>query len=114
MSGSPWFRFFSRTTKATRRRTEGFARTTSLFLEVLEDRTVLAPLQAVSPLNATLPPSDSAGGVSQVKLSANGQYIVYTSNAPNLALFQVTQSVGTNVFLYDTVAGTTTVVSHNV
>src|SRR5712664_2902746 len=54
-----------------------------LTIEQLEDRTVLSSLvQAVSPLDALLPPSGSTGGASQPKLSADGRYIAFTSAAP--------------------------------
>ena len=86
-----------------------------LFIEPLEDRTLLdgGLLQPISPLNAPLSPSDSAGGVSQIKNSADGRYVVYTSSAPNLVANQINQSVATNIFLYESVLQTTTLVSHH-
>jgi hypothetical protein len=81
-------------------------------VERLEDRTLPSTLAPVVTVNPALPPSDSAGGVSQALNSADGRYTVFTSTAPNLVAGQVHTAVVQNVFLYDRQAGTTTLVSH--
>jgi hypothetical protein len=82
-------------------------------LEMLEDRTVLSGLlDLVSPANPFLAPSDSAGGLAQAMISADGRFVAYTSNAPNLVSSQVNTAVASNIFLYDQQTGTTTLVSH--
>src|SRR5438045_2600875 len=84
-----------------------------LALEVLEDRTVPAPLlNLVSPTNPQLPTSDSAGGVFAPLNSADGRFTVYQSNAANLVSGQVNTAVASNIFLHDQQTGTTTLVSH--
>jgi hypothetical protein len=121
MSDRPWLRSLARTAQAalrgprTRRRQPLTRRTPSL--EILEDRTLPASptnldLLSVSGASAILSNSGAAGGVSQPKSSYDGRFVVYTSTAPNLVPNQVNQSPGNNVFLYDRLADTTTLVSH--
>jgi len=57
--------------------------------------------------------SDSAsGGSSAPKLSADGRYLVFLSDAPNLVPGQIDRNGGNDVFLYDRVTGKTVLVSH--
>jgi len=57
--------------------------------------------------------SDSASGGSSVpKLSADGRYMVFLSDAPNLVPGQIDRNGGNDVFLYDRVTGKTVLVSH--
>ena len=81
-------------------------------LELLEDRTVLSPLQLISPVNALLPASDGAGNVSNSMVSADGEFIVYQSTAPNLVANQSNTAVTINIYLYDQNTQTTVLVSH--
>jgi len=81
-------------------------------LELLEDRTVLSPLQLISPVNALLPASAGAGNAATPEISANGQYIVYSSTAPNLVTGQSNTAVVSNIYLYDQSTQTTVLVSH--
>lgn len=56
--------------------------------------------------------SDSAAGTSRpASISADGRYAVFLSNAPNLVPGQVDSNAADDVFLYDRVAGTVTLVS---
>jgi Tol biopolymer transport system component len=56
--------------------------------------------------------ADTASGSSSVSsLSADGRFLVFLSNAPNLAPGQVDLNLADDVFLYDRVAGTVTLVS---
>ncbi len=66
----------------------------------------------VATFNPTLPPSASAGGVSQALNSADGRFTVFTSTAPNLVAGQVHTAVVQNVFLYDRQTDSVTLVSH--
>lgn len=83
-----------------------------LCFDRLEDRVVPSTLQPITGPNLQLPPSDTAGEVSQFKASADGRYIVYTSEAPNLVTNQITTTPASNVFLFDAQQRTTTLVSH--
>jgi Tol biopolymer transport system component len=51
-------------------------------------------------------------GVGQVALSADGRYAAFTSDAPDLAPGQQDANGGSDVFLYDRVAGSLALVSH--
>jgi hypothetical protein len=87
--------------------------TRPLTVEPLEDRTLPASLLSlVSPPNVQLPASDSAGGLTGFKISADGRFIAYSSTAPNLVAGQVDTAVAENTFLYDQQTSTTTLVSH--
>lgn len=56
--------------------------------------------------------SDTAGGWSGASsLSADGRFLVFLSNAPNLVTGQVDTNLRSDVFLHDRVTGTTTLVS---
>jgi Tol biopolymer transport system component len=58
---------------------------------------------------------DTAGAghpLGRSPLSADGRYFVYSSDASNLVPGQVDSNAGTDVFLYDRLQGTTTLVSH--
>jgi Tol biopolymer transport system component len=87
-------------------------------LEALEERTLLestplaSTLQAISVPPPDRPPSDTAAGASTApSVSADGRFVAYTSTAPNLAAGQAPVS-GRDVFLFDALAGTSTLVSH--
>lgn len=55
----------------------------------------------------------SLGGTSAPSISSDGRYVVFTSNAPNLIPGLVdTNSINSDVYLHDRVAGTLTLVSH--
>jgi Tol biopolymer transport system component len=57
--------------------------------------------------------SDTAAGNSRAAaLSADGRYLVFLSDAPNLVAGQVDDNLSDDVFLYDRATGTTTLVSH--
>jgi Tol biopolymer transport system component len=57
--------------------------------------------------------SDTAAGTSRpVSFSADGRYLVFLSDAPNLVPGQVDYNLSDDVFLYDRATGTTTLVSH--
>ena len=57
--------------------------------------------------------SDTAAGTSRpVSFSADGRYLVFLSDAPNLVPGQVDDNLSDDVFLYDRATGTTTLVSH--
>jgi len=82
-----------------------------LSLEHLEARNLLSA--SFISLAATL--SDTAAGNTEgpASTSANGRYIVYTNTAANLSPGQVINAKTVmNVFLFDRVTGTTTLVSH--
>src|SRR5262249_60708824 len=79
-------------------------------LEALEDRTLPA-VQAVSLAHPTLL-SDTAGVVYSASVSDDGRYVAYVSEATNLAAGLADTNNTTDVFLYDRVVGTTTLVSH--
>src|SRR5579871_5749506 len=81
-------------------------------LEHLEDRLVLSTLELVTGNNPAVAASDAAGDVFQAGSSADGRYVVYTSAASNLVPGQITTAAGSNVFLYDRQAQTTTLISH--
>jgi Tol biopolymer transport system component len=58
---------------------------------------------------------DTAGAghpLGRSPLSADGRYFVYSSDASNLVPGQIDSNAGTDVFLYDRLQGTTTLVSH--
>jgi Tol biopolymer transport system component len=58
--------------------------------------------------------SDTGTGASETQsISADGRYVVFLSEAPNLVPGQVDSNFNTDVFLYDRVAGTTELVSRN-
>jgi hypothetical protein len=83
-----------------------------LALEPLEDRTVPSTLQLLTGLNPTVAPSDAAGQVFQARNSLDGRFVVYTSAATNLIAGQKNTTSASNVFLFDTRTGTTTLISH--
>jgi Tol biopolymer transport system component len=57
--------------------------------------------------------SSTAAGTSRpVSFSADGRYLVFLSDAPNLVPGQVDDNLSDDVFLYDRATGTTTLVSH--
>ena len=60
------------------------------------------------------PSLDANGGegVSQMALSADGRFLAFTSDAPDLVPGQQDGNGGTDVFLYDRVAGSLSLVSH--
>jgi hypothetical protein len=86
-----------------------------LAVEQLEDRSLLA-VSAVSLANAAPPPglvADTAGGTSSnAVVSLDGRWVAYQSTAPNLVMGQVKNNSGTDVFLFDRLGLTTTLVSH--
>ncbi len=56
---------------------------------------------------------DTAGGLSWFpQMSADGRFVAFISDARNLVPGQVTLNTQNNVFLYDRLTGTTTLVSH--
>jgi hypothetical protein len=86
-----------------------------LFVEWLEDRTLLdATLQAIT-LASVAPPSTSAaaGSSAYVTVSADGRYVAYESTAPNLVAGQSGGAITRNVFLLDRQTGTAALVSHD-
>src|ERR1700719_2413810 len=64
-----------------------------LSLEQLETRALPSTVQPVTGASLQLPQSDSAGGTSQVMTSADGNFTVYASTAPNLVAGQVNTAV---------------------
>lgn len=55
----------------------------------------------------------TASGFSySAEISGDGRYVAFASNAGNLVAGQVDPAVGLDVFLFDRIAGTTSVVSH--
>jgi hypothetical protein len=75
----------------------------------LYDRT-LGTLRLVSHTTAS-PLTPAVSGL--VELSADGRYAVFDSQAPDVIPGQANLSSGNNVFVYDRVANTTSLVSHN-
>ncbi|HTQ80442.1 MAG TPA: hypothetical protein VMM92_10635, partial [Thermoanaerobaculia bacterium] len=82
---------------------------------------LIGPLHAAPPVVLLTPaapgvPTDTGGSASSVvpgSISADGRYMVFTSSAPNLFPGLGTlQPAGSNVFLYDRMTGTLTLVSH--
>jgi Tol biopolymer transport system component len=58
-------------------------------------------------------PSGTAGGDSQaVGISADGRYVLLSSNADNLVPGMTAAHAGNNLFLHDRIAGTTVLVNH--
>lgn len=77
---------------------------------------VPAPLELVSKIPPRISP-ETAGGDSYTSridhsLSADGRFLVFSSSAANLVPGQVDLNSDRDVFLYDRIAGTTTLVSH--
>lgn len=59
--------------------------------------------------------SGTASGLSHaMALSADGRWVAFTSNAPNLLPGVVDENGDNDVFLHDRVTGETVLVSHNV
>jgi Tol biopolymer transport system component len=57
--------------------------------------------------------ADTASGASSARqLSVDGRYLLFLSNAPNLVPGQIDTNGGRDVFLFDRVAGTITLVTH--
>jgi hypothetical protein len=82
----------------------------SLSLEPLEDRCLLA-VDAVSLAHPSLI-SDTAGGTSQnAVVSADGRFVAYESAAANLVANQIDGNLGTDIFLFDRITGSTILVS---
>jgi Tol biopolymer transport system component len=81
-------------------------------VEQLEDRTLLSILGPLAGFTPTPIRSDGAGGASQALTSYDGRFVVYSSTATNAVAGQVNEAVGSNVFLYDRLHKTTTLVSH--
>jgi hypothetical protein len=84
---------------------------TKLAIEELEKR----DLPSIAALSLATPgfPVDTAGGNSlPASSSADGRYLAFLSTAANLVPGQVDSNGGNDVFLYDRVAGTMTLVSH--
>jgi sugar lactone lactonase YvrE/Tol biopolymer transport system component len=97
------------TPAATRRRARPLA------LEALEDRTLLdATLQAIT-LASVAPPSvaAAAGSSADASVSADGRYVAYESTATNLVADQASGAITSNVFLFDRLNQTTTLVSQD-
>jgi uncharacterized repeat protein (TIGR01451 family) len=55
-----------------------------------------------------------SSGVVRQTVSADGRYVVFSSVSSNLIPGQVENNIGADIFLHDRVAGTITLVSHNV
>ncbi|HJT76638.1 MAG TPA: hypothetical protein VJ739_05505, partial [Gemmataceae bacterium] len=91
-----------------------------LWVEQLEDRCVPSTLQAISVPGPGQPPSDSAAGPSFLPaVSADGRYVAFESDAPNLVAGQTAGSTepgfpsdAPNVFLLDRTTGSIALVSH--
>jgi hypothetical protein len=84
-----------------------------LAVEELQDRTLLSvnvlSLASGTPLATGNGPSELTP---QSSVSNNGRYTVYESTATNLVANQSQQSNSVNVFLYDSQAGSTVLISH--
>lgn len=62
---------------------------------------------------ASTSPTETGAGLSFGKaISADGRYVAFSSNAPNLVSGQVDPVLSLDVFLFDRLAGTTALVSH--
>jgi hypothetical protein len=72
--------------------------------------------QTASPVHALVSRAaftvEFAGQSYAMSTSADGQFTVFTSTASNLVPNQVTANGGENIFLYDKVSGTTSLVNH--
>ncbi len=80
-------------------------------LEALEDRS-LPSVQAVSVASALVPPADSGAAPSDSpSVSADGRYVAFESDAPNLVSGDTNNT--RDVFVRDVLTGTTTLVSIN-
>jgi hypothetical protein len=85
----------------------------ALWVERLEDRCLLATLQAISLPDPNQPPSATADGASNSpSISADGRYIAFQSNAPNLVAGEISTDFTDNVFLLDHSNGIVSLVSH--
>src|SRR5262249_32846249 len=84
-----------------------------LGLEALEDRTLFAVQVPSLAAGTPLAPSNGRTERSAVSsMSSNGRFTVYESSGTNLITGQNTPAATINVFLRDSVAGTTTLISH--
>jgi hypothetical protein len=101
-----------RRSRPERRRPRQARQACRLAVEELESRTLLTTLAPLSTSSPTVLQSDSAGGVSDAMVSADGNSIVFTSTAPNLVPGQVDTAVASNVFLKNLQTGTITLISH--
>jgi len=72
----------------------------------------LAHAATVELVSSTETAADSFGTSAQPALSADGRYVAFLSDAPNLAPGQEDDNGVLDVFLHDRVLGTTTLVSH--
>jgi Tol biopolymer transport system component len=72
----------------------------------------LAGAATVELISGNGPATDSLGHTIQPVLSADGRYVAFLSDAPNLAPGQKDDNGALDAFLHDRVLGTTTLVSH--
>ncbi|HSK76179.1 MAG TPA: hypothetical protein VLQ45_06945, partial [Thermoanaerobaculia bacterium] len=69
-------------------------------------------VELISRAPARFSPDTGNGSLATVALSADGRYAAFSSNATNLVPGQRDSNGGNDVFLYDRLAGTTTLISH--
>src|ERR1043165_4951882 len=86
-------------------------------LESLEDRTLFSVNVISTAAVSSGPPLATATGQSEAdpvhSISANGRYVVFSSNATDLVFGQQNPYPNAvNVFLHDNQSGTTTLISH--
>lgn len=70
-------------------------------------------VELVSQVHPRLFSDTGAGGSIPEALSADGRYFVFLSNAPNLVPGQIDRNLGSDLFLYDRLTGTTELVSRS-
>lgn len=99
---------FSRLTAKTRRRPSQLWNGP---LDLLEDRTLLSA-QLVSKAQPTGIPVSANGDSVATSISDDGRYMVYTTAATNVKTGITDGNAGPDVYIYDSVNQTTTLVSH--
>ncbi|HSN86933.1 MAG TPA: hypothetical protein VL025_09255, partial [Thermoanaerobaculia bacterium] len=69
-------------------------------------------IELISRAPVRFAPDTGDGSLDRVSLSADGRYAAFSSSSTNLVPGQRDSNGGNDVFLYDRLAGTTTLISH--
>jgi Tol biopolymer transport system component len=93
-------------------RSEGFRRSAALALVLMMGTAAVAVAGPVELISKADPAPDSYGASISLAMSADGRYVLFQSDAPNLVPGQVDDNNSSDLFLRDRVAGTTTLISH--
>ncbi|HSK77934.1 MAG TPA: hypothetical protein VLQ45_15895 [Thermoanaerobaculia bacterium] len=90
----------------------GHAARTFFFLTLSLAGPAAGQVELISRAPARFAPDTGDGSLTAVALSADGRYAAFSSTAANLVPGQQDSNLWNDIFLYDRLAGTTTLVSH--